>query len=157
MAGSKAQNQRYYQNRNIRARNQGFTGYNAKRAMRARADDLGLDPDAPVSPDLEPAGLQGPFGPTPDPAWDFYWPTQTRNPDRKYSQFARYSSRYQRMEIVFRDGTPWHWDGFDPLGWDFFRRSRSTYDMIMAGGQDSPVRGIYGRGSWGGWGSIVGE
>jgi len=116
--------------------------------------------DAPPYPDQEPSGLQGPFGPSPDPDWDFYWPTNTRQPQRKYTQMARYSRRYQVLEVIFRDGTPWHWD-LSSVGpeeantaWEFFRRSRSTYDMLFI--PEGAIQDLYGKGEPGGWGSDAG-
>jgi hypothetical protein len=107
-------------------------------------------PEPAVPP---PAGLQGPFGPSPQPDWDYYWPTNTRNPDRKYTQRARYSRRLERLEVVFRDGTPWHWDNVFVEEWTGFKRWNSTYDFIRNPG----FQGAYGTGAQGGWGSIVGE
>jgi hypothetical protein len=151
-----------YQVRKDRELARGLKSVRAGRTMRQRARAQGLDPntvkpyDFPAASEEQPHGLQGPFGPSPTPDWDYYWPTKTKNAQRKYSQMARYSKNLQRMEIVFRDGTPWHWNEVDDRGWDFFRRSLSTYDMIRnpAG---APFQEIYGRGEHGGWGNIVGE
>jgi len=64
---------------------------------------------------------------------------------------ARYSSRYGVMEIIFRDGTPWHYDNVSEDGWNFFKRSQSTWDWLRRDNQ-------FGRGEPGGWGFIgVGE
>ena len=130
--------------------------------MRVRAKALGLDPnkryeglipddgDAP-----EPKGLQGPFGPSPTPDWDYYWPTRTSQPDRKYTQMARYSRTYRCLEVIFRDNTPWHWTNIGEDFWIGFKRSnleRPTYDYIHG-----VLRAVKGDGSVGGWGSIVGE
>jgi hypothetical protein len=100
-------------------------------------------------PNEEPVGLQAPKTPvSPDPGWDFYWPTSTRTPPgRKYSQMARYSARYQLMEIIFRDGTPWHYDNVSEDGWNFFKRSLSTWDWLRRDDQ-------FGQGAPGGWGFI---
>jgi hypothetical protein len=63
------------------------------------------------------------------------------------------------MEIVFRDGTPWHWDDFDETMWDQFKTENSTYDVIRphgGPGAEPQVTSLVmpGRGERGGWGSV---
>jgi hypothetical protein len=114
----------------------------------------------------EPHGLQGPFGPSPDtdpttniPDWDYYWPTRTINPPRPRTLQARYSSRAQRIEVIFREGSPaspsatWHYDNIPPELWTQFKRTESPGRFI-----NSTLNGWDGtNGRAGGWGSIVGE
>lgn len=150
--------------RQARARARGLGSYRSEREMRVRAKALGLDPNRRY-PDLvtseeapRPRGLQGPFGPSPSPDWDYYWPTRTGRPQRKYTQMARYSRNLMRMEVVFRDGTPWSWSDVEPDWWNAFKRfnaERPTYDFIRA--PNAPLPAIKGVGSKGGWGNIVGE
>jgi hypothetical protein len=98
----------------------------------------------------EPHGFQGPFGPSPMPDWDFYWPTRTINPPRPRTLQARYSQSQHRLEVIFRDGTPWTYFEVPPGIWTRFKRVRSPGQYI-----NSVLNGYpYGRG---GWGSIVGE
>jgi len=108
-------------------------------------------PTETTGPDAtEPHGMQGPFGPTPIPDWDFYWPTRTINPPRPRTLQARYSSTQRRLEVIFRDGTPWHYDEVPPGIWTRFKRVESPGRYI-----NSVLNGYpYGRG---GWGSVVGE
>jgi len=104
----------------------------------------------PLTSEEEPHGTQGPFGPTPDPAWDFYWPTRTINPPRPRTLQARYSRNARELQVIFRDGTPWTYFGVPPGIWQRFKRTESPgrYINAVLNGYD------YARG---GWGSIVGE
>ena len=70
---------------------------------------------------------------------------------------ARYSSIYKRMEVIFRDGTPWHWDNVDPFAWRVFRspNTPSTYDFLR--GPQAPLPEEYGKGAHGGWGHVIDE
>jgi len=107
--------------------------------------------DRPWEPGYgEQKGLQGPFGPSPSPDWDYYWPTRTINPPRPRTLQARYSHKLQRLEVIFRDGTPWHYDEVSPGIWTRFKRVSSPGQYINAVLNGYP----YGQG---GWGSIVGE
>jgi hypothetical protein len=150
--------------RQARAQARGLQSYHYERKMRARAKALGLDPNIRY-PGLVPAedaprrrGLQGPSGPSPSPDWDYYWPTRTGRPQRKYTQMARYSRQYQCLEVVFRDGTPWHWTSIDEDWWTAFKQwntERPTYDFLR--GQNAPLPAVKGVGRKGGWGTVVGE
>jgi hypothetical protein len=145
------------------AQQRGFSSTRQQDQMRAAARRAGHDPTSRSMynfqrPDQEApreAGLQGPYGPTPSPDWDYYWPTQTRRPERKYTQMARYSRQLQCLEVVFRDGTPWHWAPVEEDWWVAFKRFPSTYDFLR--GPMAPLPAIKGIGAPGGWGSIVGE
>jgi hypothetical protein len=156
-----------YQQRKAAADRRGLT-VRSRSLLNQRAREQGLDPrtwetsgydfDASEGGSLEDRrGMQGPFGPSPDPDWDYYWPTKTKTPPgRKYSQFARYSRRLGRMEVTFRDGTNWHWNDVPVQMWSAFKFSyESSYDFLRA--PTSPTQMILGRGSQGGFGSIVGE
>jgi hypothetical protein len=102
----------------------------------------------------EPHGFQGPSGPSPDPDWDYYWPTKTSNAKRPATLQARYSPTLQRMEIVFRDGTPWTYTDINQSFWDRFKRAASPGKIIY----NLWPPGSRGAGNnAGGWGSIVGE
>jgi hypothetical protein len=156
-----------YQARKAAADRRGLS-VRAQTALNRRARDEGFDPSTWESQGYDfdeveggsladRRGMQGPFGPSPDPDWDYYWPTKTKTPPgRKYSQFARYSRALGRMEVVFRDGTPWSWEDVPVQMWGAFKFSYgSSYDFLRA--PTSPTQMILGRGSHGGWGSIVGE
>jgi hypothetical protein len=148
-----------------RARARGYTGYRQERHVRPeelrrrreverkREEERPYLPapgDFPLTSEETPHGLQGPFGPTPDPDWDYYWPTRTINPPRPRTLQARYSRRFERLEVIFRDGTPWHYDEVTPGIWNRFKRTESPGRYI-----NSVLNGYpYARG---GWGSIVGE
>jgi len=107
--------------------------------------------EAPWEPGYgEAKGMQGPFSPSPSPDWDYYWPTRTINPPRPRTLQARYSQSERRLEVIFRDGTPWHYDQVPPGIWTRFKRVRSPGQYINAVLNGYP----YGHG---GWGSIVGE
>src|SRR6516162_3551465 len=93
----------------------------------------------------EPHGMQGPFGPSPTPAWDYYWPTRTINPRRPRTLQARYSANQRRLEVIFRDGTPWHYDSVPPGIWTRFKRIESPGRYINAVLNGYPC----GRGGWG--------
>lgn len=107
-------------------------------------------PGFPLTSEEVPHGTQGPFGPSPDPDWDYYWPTRTINPPRPRTLQARYSRNLNRLEVIFRDGTPWHYDDVTPGIWQRFKRTESPgrYINDVLNGYD------YGRG---GWGSVVGQ
>jgi KTSC domain len=143
-----------YRARQERARSRGFRSYSAERQARQRIQAVNLHPGSNFElrvPEPEgPKGLQGPFGPTPDPQWDYYWPTRTIDPLRPRTLQARYSDRFNRLEVIFRDGTPWHYDEIPANLWNSFKRAESPGRFINAVLNDFP----YGHG---GWGSIVGE
>ena len=134
----------YRQDREERFRRQHIEG------QRAQGKPLPAPGDFPTTSEEEPHGVQGPFGPTPDPAWDYYWPTRTINPPRPRTLQARYSRNLNRIEVIFRDGTAWHYDEVGPGIWTRFKRTDSPGRYINAVLNGYP----YGRG---GWGSIVGE
>lgn len=92
-----------------------------------------------------PHGTQGPFGPSPAPAWDYYWPTRTICPPRPRTLQARYSADQRRLEVIFRDGTPWHYDEVPPGIWTRFKRVESPGRYINAVLNGYP----YGHGGWG--------
>lgn len=149
--------------RNAKADQRGLRSYAQERRMRLKAKELGLDANVRY-PDVGPGdapdvkGLQGPTGPSPAPDWDYYWPTRTITPQRKYTQMARYSRTYQCLEVVFRDGTPWNWSNVEEDWWLAFKRwnkGHPTYDFIR--GPNAPLPAIKGTGRRGGWGTIVGE
>jgi hypothetical protein len=141
----------YYAVRNEREKARGYDSYSQAREERARNAMLRLHPqyvrpeDFPLVSDEEPHGLQGPFGPTPDPAWDYYWPTRTINPPRPRTLQARYSRNLQQLEVIFRDGTPWHYSNVPPRIWNRFKRIESPGRYINAVLNAYP----YGRGGWG--------
>jgi KTSC domain len=110
-----------------------------------------------------PHGLQGPNSPSPDldpttnvPDWDYYWPTRTINPPRPRTLQARYSARKQRIEVIFREGSPaspdatWHYDNVPPEVWMGFKRAESPGRFINSTLNYFP----YGAG---GWGTLVGQ
>jgi hypothetical protein len=107
-------------------------------------------PGFPLTSEETPHGAQGPFGPSPDPAWDFYWPTRTINPPRPRTLQARYSRNIRELQVIFRDGTPWTYFDVPPNIWQRFKRTESPgrYINAVLNGYD------YSRC---GWGSIVGE
>jgi len=137
--------------RNEREKARGYESYAQAREERARNATLRLRPDYvrpsdfPLVSDEEPHGTQGPFGPSPDPAWDYYWPTRTINPPRPRTLQARYSRRAQTLEVIFRDGTPWHYTNVPPRIWNRFKRVESPGRYINAVLNGYP----YGRGGWG--------
>jgi len=144
--------------RNIRASARGLKSYADERKMRLKAKGLGLDANVRY-PEQAPAG-EAPRGgdPKPAPDWDYYWPTRTGSPQRKYTQMARYSRNYQCLEVVFRDGTPWNWSNIDEDWWVTFKSwntTHPTYDFLR--GPNAPLPAIKGKGRKGGWGTIVGE
>jgi hypothetical protein len=110
----------------------------------------------PPSPEDEqaqgtsPKGLQGPFGPSPEPDWDFYWPCTSTNPKRPRIIQARYSARLSTLEVVFRDGTPWQFDCVPPGVWWTFKKVVSPGRYL-----DTVLKGF--SNGQGGWGSIVGQ
>ena len=107
------------------------------------------EPPAPATSD--PHGLQDPFGPSPTPAWDYYWPTRTINAQRPRTLQARYSANQRRLEIIFRKGSPaspdasWHYDEVPPGIWTRFKRVESPGRYINAVLNGYP----YGPGGWG--------
>jgi hypothetical protein len=151
-----------YQQRKAAADRRGLT-VRSQTTLRRQARQEGFDPTrwesenydfGGIQGDLEDRhGIQGPSGPSPDPDWDYYWPTRTKTPPgRKYTQFARYSRKLERMEVTFRDGTPWHWDGVPVQMWSAFKFSwEDTHSFIRTPG--APIQ-IWGRGEFGGFGKI---
>jgi KTSC domain len=154
-----------YQQRKAAADRRGLT-VRSQTQLRKRARDEGLDPNNWESQGYDfdtvegglqdRRGMQGPSGPSPDPDWDYYWPTRTGTPPgRKYTQFARYSRKLARLEVEFRDGTPWHWNDVPVQMWSAFKFSwPDTHSFIRAPG--APIQ-MWGKGAQGGFGSIVGE
>lgn len=106
--------------------------------------------DFPLTSEETPHGAQGPFGPSPDPAWDFYWPTRTINPPRPRTLQARYSRNNHELQVIFRDGTPWTYFDVPPNIWQRFKRTESPgrYINAVLNGYDY---------AHGGWGTVVGE
>ena len=155
----------YFAVRNEREKERGYESYRHAREARFQAQEirsirkkqisLGVSFPLPDPGDFpiasaeehaeEPHGLQAPFGPTPDPAWDYYWPTKTINPPRPRTLQARYSRRLQVLEVVFRDGTPWHYEDVPPRVWNRFKRVESPGRFINSTLNAFP----YGRGGWG--------
>jgi hypothetical protein len=150
-----------YAVRNEREQARGFASYSQAREERFRRQEvegirqrqiaagedfvLPAPGDFPITSEEQPHGVQGPFGPSPDPAWDFYWPTRTINPPRPRTVQARYSRRLQRLEVIFRDGTPWSYYNVPPRIWNRFKRVESPGRYI-----NSTLNGYpYGRGGWG--------
>jgi hypothetical protein len=163
-----------YRARSERAQGRGFTGYTHQERERRRLQAIEQHPlghalrpgfrrpgDIPVD-----HGLQGPFSPSPDtdpttniPDWDYYWPTRTINPPRPRTLQARYSARAQRIEVIFRAGSPaspdatWHYNDIPPQIWTAFKRNESPGRFINAvlNGWDGT------NGGPGGWGTLVGQ
>lgn len=81
----------------------------------------------------------------PDQIWDYYWPTATSNPERPRTEQARYSKRNRRLEVIFRDGTPWTYEDVHPTTWRHFRSSPSPGKFINRTLNAHP----YHRGGWG--------
>jgi len=110
-----------------------------------------VDAAIPKVAEDEPHGLQGPFGPSPSPDWDYYWPTRTINPRRPRTMQARYSANQRRLEVIFRKGSPaspdatWHYDEVPPSIWTRFKRVSSPGQYINAVLNGFP----YGSGGWG--------
>jgi hypothetical protein len=97
-----------------------------------------------------PKGIQGPVGPSPNPDWDYNWPCTSTNPKRPRITQARYSKRLSTLEVVFRNGIPWHFDCVPPEVWGDFKRVVSPGRYL-----DRVLKGFpNGAGSWG---SIVGQ
>lgn len=147
-----------YRARMERSRQRGFGGYTHERRERQRLQAIESHPTLQLRENFlrpgewtdQPHGLQGPFGPSPEPDWDYYWPTRTINPPRPRTLQARYSRQLGRLEVIFRDGTPWHYDDIPDNIWTAFKRNESPGRFINATLNYFP----YGHG---GWGSIVGE
>jgi hypothetical protein len=146
----------YFAVRNEREKLRGYDSYSQAREERFRQQQIqGLRAqgrpipaptgDFPLTSDEQPHGVQGPFGPSPDPAWDYYWPTRTINPPRPRTLQARYSRQRQALEVIFRDGTPWTYENVPPRIWNRFKRVESPGRYI-----NSVLNGYpYGRGGWG--------
>jgi len=161
-----------YLARQARSRQRGYGSYaeereerfrrqeiRARRSEQLRAGEeypLPAPGDFPLVSEEEPHGVQGPFGPSKDPAWDYYWPTRTINPPRPRTFQARYSRSQRRLEVVFarptrsNPGGAWHYDAVPPRVWQRFKRVESPGRYINAVLNGYP----YGAG---GWGNIVGE
>jgi hypothetical protein len=97
-------------------------------------------------------GVQRPFGPSPSPDWDYYWPTKSTWPGngRKAPRTlqARFSRDLQRIEVLFPDGTPWHYDDIDEGTWVEFKTTDSPGYMINTDSRFTDWR-RYARGGWG--------
>jgi hypothetical protein len=131
-----------------RARARGYTGYRQERharpeelrrrqeVRRKRTEERPWLPepgDFPMYSEEEPHGLRGPFfGQAPDSDWDYRNPTNTSNPPRPRTLEARYSRQDQRLEVIFRDGTTWHYDQVPPVVWYRFRDNESPGKYINA-------------------------
>lgn len=103
-----------------------------------------FDPSEYQQPEVRP--VTQPFdNPAHADDWDYYWPTQTSNPERPRTEQARYSKKRQRLEVIFRDGTPWHYSEVHPTTWRHFRRNPSPGKFINSYLNGHP----YGRGGWG--------
>jgi hypothetical protein len=163
-----------YRTRQERSRLRGFRSYTQERTERQRLQQIEAHPSLQLREGFVrpgqwterpegPHGLQGPNSPSPDldpttgiPDWDYYWPTRTINPPRPRTLQARYSARYETLEVVFRDGSPaspnatWHYSRVPPEVWVGFKRAESPGRFINSTLNFFP----YGAG---GWGSIVGE
>jgi hypothetical protein len=87
----------------------------------------------------------------PDQAWDYYWPTKTIDPTRPRTQQARYNLKQKRLEVIFRDGTPWHYEDVHPNTWRAFKNNESPGRTINRLLNSHP----YGRGGWGTMDDIV--
>jgi hypothetical protein len=72
------------------------------------------------------------------------------NPNRPRIVQARYSARLSTLEVVFRDGTAWHFDCVPPEVWRNFKRVVSPGRYL-----DRVLKGF--PNGQGGWGSIVGQ
>jgi hypothetical protein len=160
--------------RNELARGRGFRTYAHERRERQRLTQIERHPTLQLRSGFRrpgewqeredgPHGMQGPFSPSPDtdpttsiPDWDYYWPTRTINPPRPRTLQARYSARYETIEVIFREGSPaspnatWHYSRVPPEVWTAFKRTESPGRFINSTLNFFP----YGAG---GWGSIVGE
>jgi hypothetical protein len=159
-----------YLARQQRSRLRGFRGYALERRERQRLQAVEEHPSRELREGFrrpgewqEPSGLQGPYSPSPDtdpttniPDWDYYWPTRTINPPRPRTLQARYSSRAQRIEVIFREGSPaspdatWHYERVPPEVWTAFKRAESPGRFINSTLNYFP----YGSG---GWGTLVGQ
>jgi hypothetical protein len=153
-----------YRARQERSRTRGFGSYTHERRERQRLQAVEAHPGLGLREGFrrpgewidEPHGMQGPFGPSPTPDWDYYWPTRTINPPRPRTLQARYSRNLQRLEVIFRKGSPaspgatWHYDSVPEEVWIGFKRNESPGRYINSTLNYFP----YGPG---GWGSIVGE
>jgi hypothetical protein len=157
-----------YRARQERSRNRGFRSYTQERTERQRLQAVEAHPALELRPGFRRPGdwredLQRPNSPSPDtdpttsiPDWDYYWPTRTINPPRPRTLQARYSSRHQRIEVIFREGSPaspnasWHYDQIPAEIWVAFKSAPSPGRFINSTLNYFP----YGAG---GWGSIVGE
>ena len=157
--------------RQEKARLRGFRSYAQERGERQRLQSVEAHPAMELREGFRrpgewtegPHGLQGPYSPSPDtdpttnvPDWDYYWPTRTINPPRPRTLQARYSSRQQRIEVIFRKGSPkspdasWHYDKVPPEVWTAFKRNESPGRFINSTLNFFP----YGSG---GWGTLVGK
>lgn len=160
-----------YQASQLRAWRQGFRNEYYQRQQKRRIEALETHPGyggyyqnivKPWDVDqTQPGakGIQGPFGPSPEPDWDYYWPTRTSNTQRPATIQARYSQRLQEMQIVFRDGTSWTYDNIDQGFWSTFKRAASPGKVIYQlwpqyTSKNFDPASDHGPG---GWGSIVGE
>ncbi len=81
----------------------------------------------------------------PSQNWDYYWPTRSINPPRPRTLQARYSPDQQRVEVVFRDSTPWSYEGVDAITWFHFKRAASPGRFIRSTLDAHPYH-------YGGWG-----
>lgn len=148
-----------YRIRAERARGRGFRSYAQELEERNRLRGQLLHPnflrpeDIPIA--AQEGGIQGPSAiASPDPDWDYYWPTRSINPPRPRTLQARYSRQYQCLEVVFRDQKSnsgrWHYSQVPEAIWMQFKRTESPGRYINRVLNEFP----YGEG---GWGSIVGE
>jgi hypothetical protein len=144
-----------YRIRAERARGRGFRSYAYELEQRNLLRNLELRPnfirpeDIPLA--AQEGGIQGPSSiVSPDPDWDYYWPTRTINPPRPRTLQSRYSRQYECLEVVFRDGTQYHYSDVPEAIWMQFKRTESPGRYINRVLDEFPR-------DYGGWGSIVGE
>jgi hypothetical protein len=80
-----------------------------------------------------------------DPDWQIYDPTKTTTRSgRPYTQAARWSPRFEVLEVIFRDGTAWSYPGVDEDGWDQFRNAASPKRVL----REQMAFGLGVRGGW---------
>lgn len=73
-----------------------------------------------------------------------YQPTNTSNPHRPRTLAAGYDKQDHRLDVRFRDGTPWSYYNVPPDVWRSFRRTRSPGKLINRTLNNFP----YGRGDF---------
>jgi hypothetical protein len=171
-----------YQARLARARAKEFRSYRQEREEQKRARRA--LPEGATAPVLTPwdrrqrTGLQMPSGPSPDtdpvtgiPDWDYYWPTRTIKPTKVgrdirtgqtvtggSTRQARWSARQEVMEVIFRDGTSWHFNEINEGAWRRFKSAPSPGRVIYSQWPPGTFDGnVTEEGGPGGWGNVVAE